>query len=130
MLLSLQLSVREEYDYPDNYVTRIFPLSFRPFANVPILSLIAFSDNACKRTIFGARKKTQRRNNLINNKIQHFTAITCDYIVVGSGAAGAVVARRLSDNENNTVCLVEAGGDTSTESVVSLYKRIKGFKLF
>lgn len=35
---------------------------------------------------------------------------TFDYIIVGAGAAGCVVANRLSADPNTSVCLIEAGG--------------------
>ncbi len=37
-----------------------------------------------------------------------------DYIVVGSGASGAVVAARLSEDRDCSVCLIEAGGQNSS----------------
>ena len=38
-------------------------------------------------------------------------AETFDYVVVGAGTAGCVLAARLSEDRKSTVCLVEAGGE-------------------
>jgi len=37
-------------------------------------------------------------------------AMEFDYVIVGGGSAGATLAARLSENQNCTVCLLEAGG--------------------
>ena len=37
-------------------------------------------------------------------------SLTADYVIVGAGSAGCVLAGRLSENVNCSVILVEAGG--------------------
>ena len=39
-----------------------------------------------------------------------------DYVIVGGGSAGCVLANRLSEDENVSVCLIETGPKDNSEA--------------
>ncbi len=51
-----------------------------------------------------------------------------DYIIIGAGSAGCAVAARLSENPNNHVLLLEAGGDDKIPTIMTPIRFTDNFK--
>jgi choline dehydrogenase len=70
---------------------------------------VAVVANAADKFLAIAINQTARRAELRSSY---------DYIVIGSGASGSVVARRLAENDDAQVLLLEAGGDDLKPSIL------------
>ena len=59
-------------------------------------------------------RRARENQNRLSANLKH----TYDFIVCGGGSSGSVVARRLAENADCQVLLIEAGGDDEAESVL------------
>jgi choline dehydrogenase-like flavoprotein len=71
--------------------------------------------------------QTKRLRNSSNNKTKKrgLSVNTYDYIIIGAGAAGSVIAARLGENKNNKILVLESGHDNRLSSkIISSYDKI------
>ena len=61
----------------------------------------------------------EKNAGISESTIDEFTSQACDFVVVGGGTAGLVMAARLTENPDIKVCVIEAGENLMNDKNVS-----------